>query len=883
MKLRDFLGKGTLAAGLPSSRSLVAPLTKSESSSSNLPQPSTQAGTAPEEIGPIQDLRPWLFSTPVANPQRSVDEMVQIGPRYFPKDSGAASATIGSYTSPAVSSCRALFALVAIGAFASRIGYAQIPGQSGPQLPPIAVTQAASGLHATVGPETVDLTVCSDSVIHVVTTPDGARDTSPRPWMLSPSESCPGAKFHYTNDGSTASLTTAAIRAQFSLRAGNVVFERADGSPLLREGYAVPRTYQPEQIDGQTLYRVTDRFSPDATEAFYGLGQHQSGLFNYRGATVELAQNNTDVAIPLLLSTEGYAILWNTASATYVDNRFPLLLAFRSLASRSIDYYFIYGPGFDSILHQYRGMTGHTPMLPKWAYGYFQSKDRYTSLDQIIGIANRYRDDHIPLDVMVQDWFWWKNEGDPIFNSNYHDVPGSLEKLHQMHVHAMISVWGMMSPESENYKTMIAHHWDIPGTHVYDATNPAARDFYWKNLVGPLFAQGWDAFWLDSSEPEEYWPHGGDAILKDKALHIGPGAEYTNIFPFMHTLGVQNHWEATTQSKRVFLLTRSAFIGQQRVGAAVWSGDVYSTWWGLQHQVRAGLNFMLSGYPYWTTDIGGYWPPIDGRAQEPGYQQLYARWLEYGVFCPIFRSHGHRPENEFWSYPDVESILVKYDNLRYRLMPYIYSLAWKVTSDDYTIMRPLVMDFRSDPRTWDIGDQFMFGPALMVAPVLEQDATSRELYLPQSPAWYNFWTGESVEGAHKLDADAPLDRIPLFVRAGSIIPMGPEIQYATQAPAGPIELRIYPGADGSFDLYQDSGDGYAYQKGEHAVIPIHWDDSTSTLTIDARQGSYAGMPTTLQFNVVLVRNGHGVSEGVTAMPDQVINYDGKEMAVKVQP
>jgi len=788
----------------------------------------------------------------------------------------------GSETLRAASIPRTLLVLIAFSAFVTGISYAQIPGQSRPQMPKIAVNQTATGLHATVGSGTVDLTVCSNSVIHVVATPNGAPDTSSRPWMLSPSEACPGAKFQYANDGRSASLTTSALRVQFSLQDGNVVFRQADGSPLLGEGNAIPRTYTPEQIDGKTYYHVTDRFSPDATEAFYGLGQHQSGLFNYRGATVELAQNNTDVAIPLMLSTKGYALLWNTASLTYVDNRFPLLLAFESLACRSIDYYFIYGPGFDSIVHQYRSMTGHTPMLPKWGYGYFQSKDRYTSLDQIIGIAKRYRTDQIPLDLMVQDWFWWKREGDPVFNSNYHDVPGSLAKLHQMNVHAMISVWGLMDPKSDNYKIMVAHHWDIPGVHVYDATNPAARDFYWKNLVGPLFAQGWDAFWLDSAEPEEYWPHGGDAILKDKTLHIGPGAEYTNIFPFMHTLGVQNHWKATSQSKRVFLLTRSAFLGQQRVGASVWSGDVYSTWWGLQHQVRAGLNLMLSGYPYWSTDIGGYWPPIQGHIQEPGYQQLYARWLEYGVFCPIFRSHGHRPANEFWTYPKVEPILVKYDKLRYRLMPYIYSLAWKVTSDDYTMMRPLVMDFRSDSQTWNIGDQFMFGPALMVAPVLEQDATSREVYLPQS-SWYNFWTGESLKGARKLDADAPLDRIPLYVRAGSIIPMGSEIQYANQAPAGPIELRIYPGANGSFDLYKDSGDGYAYQKGEHAVVPIHWDDATSMLTIGARQGAYPGMPTAMQFNVVLVRNGHGVGGAVSTMPDQVIHYDGQQTAVKVQP
>lgn len=769
--------------------------------------------------------------------------------------------------------------LVMAGVFLPQAGYAQMPGASLPGLAPITVMRSLHGLHARVGSESVVLTVCSSSVIHVVATPDGTLDASPKPWILAPEKACPGAEFQYANDGKTASLTTSALRVEFSLQRGNLVFEKADGSSLLREGDAVPRTYKPEEIDGEHLYHVTDRFSPEVMEAFYGLGQHQSGMFNYRGSTVELAQNNTDVAIPLLLSTQGYGILWNTASLTYVDNRFPTLLAFRTLAARSIDYYFLYGPEFDGILHAYRNITGHTPMLPKWAYGYFQSKDRYKSLDEIIGIANRYRTMHVPLDVMVQDWFWWKHEGDPVFNSNYHDVPGNLEKLHQEHVHAMISVWGLMDPASKDYQMMVSHQWDIPGAHVYDATNPAARDFYWDNLVGPLFKQGWDAFWLDSAEPEEYWPHMGDAILQGKKLSIGSGSVYTNAFPFFHTLGVQDHWMATSEKKRVFLLTRSAFLGQQRVGATVWSGDVYSTWWALQHQVAAGLNFALSGYPYWTTDIGGYWPPYQGHIQEPDYQQLYARWFEYGAFCPIFRSHGHRPENEFWSYPQVEPILVEYDRLRYRLMPYIYSLAWKVTSQDYTIMRPLVMDFRSDGKTWNDGTQFMFGPALLVNPVVEAGATRRSVYLPKDANWVNFWTGEPERGGQTIEVDAPLNRIPLFVRAGSIVPMGPEIQYAEQDPDGPIELRIYPGADGSFDLYEDSGDSYDYTKGKHVVIPMHWENKAGMLTIGARQGSYPGMAKERAFRIVIVGKGHGTGEAATMQVEHQVIYDGKELQI----
>jgi alpha-D-xyloside xylohydrolase len=697
--------------------------------------------------------------------------------------------------------------------------------------------------------------------------------------MLDSKESCPGAKFKVSETTDAAILTTDTLKIELSLKWGNVQFSTAGGENLLRERNSIPRTYEPTELNGEKTFHVEDRFVPDFSESFYGLGQHQSGIFNYRGGTVELGQNNTDVAIPLLLSSKGYALMWNTASLSHVDNRFPLELNLSSLAGHAVDYYFIYGPEMDQLIHEYRNLTGHTPMLPKWSYGFFQSKDRYVSQEEVLAIAHRYREQHIPLDGIVQDWFWWKSEGDPIFNSNFPDVPGELKQLHDEHVHAMLSVWGLFDSKSQNFLQMTQQHLDVPNAHVYDATNPKARDFYWNNLAGKLFSLGWDAFWLDSAEPEEFWPHMGDAILQNKKIAIGNGAEYTNIFPFMHTLGVQEHWKASTEQKRVFLLTRSAFLGQQRVGAAVWSGDVYGSYWGLRHQVAAGLNFALSGYPYWTTDIGGYWPPHDHPVEDPKFQELYARWFEYGIFCPIFRTHGHRPQNEIWAFDKVEPILINYDKLRYRLMPYVYSLAWRVTNDDYTIQRPLVMDWRADVRVRDIGDQFMFGPALLVNPVLQPDATHRTLYLPDAPAWYDFWTGASTNGSREIDSDAPLDRIPLYVRAGSILPLGPEIEYADEKPAGPIELRIYTGADGEFVLYQDAGDGYDYEHGVHSVIPMHWSESNRTLTIGPREGEYPGMPASMEMKVVLVSAGHGTGLEPTATPDKLIVYNGQSISV----
>jgi alpha-D-xyloside xylohydrolase len=749
-----------------------------------------------------------------------------------------------------------------------------------PPLPLVKDAPASDGMSATVGAENLHISVCRSSVIHFVATPEltSAVDPNP-PWMLDSKESCPGGTFQVSQTADAAILTTDTVKIELSLKWGNIKYSTIGGEDLLRERNAIPRTYETVELNGEKTFHVEDRFGPDATEGFYGLGQHQSGMFNYRGATVELAQNNTDVAIPLLLSSKGYGLMWNTASLTYVDNRFPLELNLRSLAGKSVDYYFIYGPEMDQILHEYRNLTGHTPLLPKWAYGFFQSKDRYVSQNEILGIAHRYREEHIPLDAIVQDWYWWKTEGDPIFNSNFPDVPAELNQFHDEHVHAMMSVWGLFDTKSQNYKELAAQHFAVPNAHVYDATNPQARDFYWNKLVGKLFSQGWDAFWLDSAEPEEYWPHMGDGILRNKQIAIGNGAQYTNVFPFMHTLGVQQHWKATTNRKRVFLLTRSAFLGQQRVGATVWSGDVYGSYWGLRHQVAAGLNFALSGYPYWTTDIGGYWPPHDKPLDDPKYQELYARWFEYGIFCPIFRTHGHRPQNEIWAYDKVEPILINYDKLRYRLMPYIYSLAWRVTSEDYTIQRPLVMDWRTDPKTRDIGDQFMFGSSILVNPVLQQDATHRTLYLPDSPAWYDFWTGDSLKGSREIDAQAPLDRIPLYVHAGSILPLGPEIEHADEKPAGPIELRIYPGADGKFDWYQDAGDSYDYEKGAHSIIPLRWSEATRTLVIGNREGSYPDMPASIQIRIVWVSTGHGEGLEPVTNPDKVIEYTGGSVSL----
>jgi len=361
-------------------------------------------------------------------------------------------------------------------------------------------------------------------------------------------------------------------------------------------------------------------------------------------------------------------------------------------------------------------------------------------------------------------------------------------------------------------------------------------------------------------------------------MFAGSGARYANIYPLLTTMGVYQGQRSETDQKRVFILSRSAYAGIQRYAVAAWSGDVLSDFLTYKRQIPAGLNFELSGVPYWTTDIGGF---ILGRPEDPKYRELFVRWFQYGSFCPIFRVHGTRApdQNELWSYgPDAESILTNFDRLRYRLMPYIYSLAWKITSEGYTMMRPLVMDYRDDKKAQNIGDQFMFGPALLVNPVTEQGVVTRQLYLP-SAKWYDFWDGSSHAGGTDTVAQAPLSRIPLYVRGGSILPMGPDLQYAEQKPADPIELRVYPGANTDFTLYEDDGNTYDYEKGAYSTIPIHWDDSARTLTIGARKGSFPGMLESRTFSIVFVGDGHGVGIDETAQPDKVVHYNGAEITV----
>jgi len=725
--------------------------------------------------------------------------------------------------------------------------------------------------------------VCSDSIVHITYSLE--RELPKRIDFLVTKTTWPKTEFSLqTGDPKVLSLTTALLKIEVSRADSSILFYDSAGHKLTEEN---SRTLTPTEVNGEKTYH-SERFVNmwDTQEAFYGLGQHQAGVFNYRGESVDISQDNTNISVPLLLSSNGYGIFWNNGSRSRFNNRFVHAFYFSSEVADSIDYYFLLGPEFDKIIAGYRELTGQAPLFGKWAYGYWQCKNRYDSQPELENIARKYRDLHIPLDNIVQDWFWWNTMGEPVFNKNYPDPKGMVEALHKDHVHLMVSVWPYFRPGSAVYDEMDKRGFFIARTKVsgfhpagqalYDAFNPEARKYYWKLMDDALFKIGVDAWWLDTTEPETEEMETN--LLVTHKIALGNGARYANEFPLLTTTGVYQGQRAASDQKRVFILSRSGYAGIQRNSAAVWSGDVDPNWETFRRQIPAGLNYSLSGIPYWTTDIGGF---VSANPEDPEYRELYIRWFQFGTFCPIFRAHGTRTtnQNEIWSYgPEAQKILTAYDQLRYRLMPYIYSVAWRVTNEGYTLMRPLVMDFREDTRTQNIGDQFLFGPAILVNPITEPGATSRRLYLP-SARWYDFWTGSSIQGGRAIDAPASIDRVSLYVRAGSILPLGPDLEYATEKPADPIELRVYRGANGSFTLFEDENDNYNYEKGAHATIPFSWDDASQLFTIGDRTGIFPGMLENRTFYVVFVAEDHGVGGGLTAKADKTVKYSGKKITV----
>ncbi|HBF33314.1 TPA: glycosyl hydrolase family 31 [Candidatus Sumerlaeota bacterium] len=546
---------------------------------------------------------------------------------------------------------------------------------------------------------------------------------------------------------------------------------------------------------------------------------------------------------------------------------------FHSDCAEAIDYTVFYGPKMDEVIAGYRATTGQAPMWPKWAYGFWQCRERYSSEKQILDTVAEFRNRQIPIDLIVQDWQYWGKYGWGAYqwDEKYYPHPAEMIKsLHEQNVKFMISIWcnpsGKLGQELDKEKLKVKSWMDI--------FNPKAREIRWKHTNENFFSIGADAWWGDATEPGDP----GDEIL-EKKCSMGIADRVTSAYPLFASQSLYEGQRGTDPNKRVCILTRSAFPGMQRYAAAAWSGDINGTWDTFKRQIPAGLNFCLTGQPYWTTDCGGFFRPGNGQYKSSDYNELLTRWFQWSTFCPILRVHGYGTKTEMWEWlPETQKNMLAYDKLRYRMLPYNYSVAWKVTNEAYTIMRPLAMDFPNDAKAWNISDSYLFGPAFLVAPVTQAKAVDRAVYLPSGTKWVNFWTGETQEGGKTITTPAPIETLPLFARAGSIVPFGPDVQYAMEK-SDPIELRIYPGADGTFTLYEDQGDNYDYEKGAYATIPLTWNDKTRTLTLGARKGQFPGMAAQHTFRVVLVAPGQGVGMGAAEKATEV-SYSGSSTTTR---
>ena len=714
-------------------------------------------------------------------------------------------------------------------------------------------------------------------------------------------------------------------------------FYTAKGRLLLREqGWSTIR-------QNLSDFKVSQTFLLDKDEAIYGLGTIQNGKMNRRGEHKRMEQSNLEDFQNVLQSVKGWGLYWENYSPTQFDDD-ANGMTFTSEAGSGIDYYFMYGGSADGVIAQMRHLSGDVPMFPLWTYGFWQSKERYKSAAETESIVDQYRALQVPLDGIIQDWQYWGSNylwnAMDFLSEEFTTGPQLIQNVHAKHAHFMISIWASFGPQTQQFRELnekglllpietwpqsgLSHIWpprmDYPsGVKVYDAFSPVARDIYWKHLKR-LYDYGTDAWWMDSTDPDFFNPRESDYAHQ---VTGGTWRSLRNAFPLETVRGVyqaqRNEYSLTSDpspltSKRVFIMTRSAFAGQQHYGSNMWSGDVNSSWDMLRKQVPAGLSFSLTGDPNFNTDIGGFFCNAyntrgPGSApKNPQFQELYVRWMQYGLFCPVFRSHGADAPREIWQFgkkgEPVYDAIEKQIRLRYRLIPYLYSTAWQVTSNNESYLRPLFSDFAQDRRVWDIADEFMFGRSILAAPILDPQYTEEKIvrtdamtgwdrkkesgdssqetvvdwtetktaskYLPKGATWYDFWTNKAYKGGQTITLETTFDRVPMFVRAGSILPLGPEMQYVGEKSWDDLEIRVYPGADGSFTLYEDEGDNYNYEKGYYATITFQWNDRSRQLTIGTRQGGYKGMILDRKFTIVL-------PDGTS----RTVSHNGNEQTIRL--
>jgi alpha-D-xyloside xylohydrolase len=761
-------------------------------------------------------------------------------------------------------------------------------------------TKDADGVTFSLDKGKMKVKVCADDIIEVKYTM--FNDFSQKESLVVNNKWLTKTSFNVVDANGAITITTAKLKLVVDKATNAITYLDKSGNVITAEDKTDNKSMQAATIAGINTYNCSSQFNSPADEALFGLGCHPEDTLsiNYKGRNQEMLIKYMTGAIPVLLSTKGYGLMWDNYSASnfYGAEAGNTKFKYVSESGKQIDYYFFYGPDFDRIINSYRIATGKAPMFGKWVFGLFQSQDRYKSQPEILSVKDNYRKNNIPVDAIVQDWYWWAPLpiGSHIMNHDrYPDPKGMIDELHKANIHAMISIWPVFGSNTKDFDAMkskgyltsitwdnfVTHTWDT----YYDAHNPKARELYWAQARDSVVKRyGWDAWWVDQCEPDN------GALLDERRkadFSVGKGIDYFNTYSLEHSKGIYQGWRKDIPNKRAFFLIRQSFAGEQRNAATLWSSDVTTTFNALRNQIPQGINACVSGIPYWTSDIGGYISRTspDGIPDwsQPEMRELFTRWFQFGTFSPIMRIHGKGERALFsnnWD-DNTKAILLKYDKLRYRLLPYIYSLAGRVTNDNYTIMRSLAFDFRGDKNVYSIPDQYMFGPAFLVNPVTEHGKTTRDVYLPASAKWYDFYTGKQYDGGQTIASAAPIDIIPLYVKAGSIVPMGPVMQYATEKPANNIELRVYPGANGQFKYYEDENDNYNYEKGASATFVITWNDKTHQLTISDTKGNFNSMIKKHTFSVVLVNGDHGADTGAVAKADKVITYTGKALTVKI--
>lgn len=756
--------------------------------------------------------------------------------------------------------------------------------------------KTSQGLKANTQGMDIEVAFYSPSIVRVYKTPEG-KPCEKKSLIVVKS---PGqTPVEFSENGKNIRMKSAEMQVELNPLTGGIYFYDATGRELLKDkDYGT--SFAPKEDAGTASYQVRGSFLLEKDEPVYGVGQVMDGKLNRRNSMHHLQNENMFTYSPYFMSpVKGYAVYWDNYSISdYMDA--PQELAFTSLG-HCADYYFMYGGNADGIIANVRDLTGKAPMLPLWAYGFFQSKERYHTQEENLGVLKKYRQLQIPIDCMIQDWRYWPeyHQTDSAWNSHsfdperFPDPKGWADEIHKLNAKLMIVAWPGFGPKTEQRKELDAKGMIInfdtwppqSGARPYDVYNPEALDIYWKYLNKGIFSYiGNDGWWLDSTEPDHINRKESDY---DLPTHLGSYRSVKNAYSVMHNSGIATHQKAVNKDKRVVILTRSGFIGQQRFGSNTWSGDVVSTWNMLEKQIPAALNYTLMGIPNWNSDIGGFFAGRwneGGGAKNPEYQELYVRWMQFGAFCPMMRSHGTELPREIWNFGkrgewcfDAQEKMI---NLRYRLLPYIYSTSWDVSHNDGTFMRALVMDFPSDKKTHDLGGEYMFGRSVLVTPVTKPGVTEWQVYLPEGTAWWDFWTNEKQQGGRTVNRAVTKDILPLYIKAGSILPFGPKVQYSTEKNWDNLEIRVYPGADGTFTLYEDENDNYNYENGAYATITFRWDDAARRLTIENREGSFPGMLQNRKFKVILA----GPESGAGDQPmkgGKTVNYTGKKTSVKL--